>query len=326
MHDSAFMDPGEAPPGLTEFTNSESRLERLLALAYMVSDGPKGIETLAKRAERELHLANREVFGRHLRLAERLHLVQREGTGGLVSATDLTRALQSLDRGSRPKDRILSRYDRIAFASALFKEADYQLMTLVSLIESQPKSHPAAIVVSYFDTTPDLPWPKEGVERNRRLFRESAKTPRLWEHKVSAMVAWLRSLGMVTPSGVYAVTPAGRAALLEWRRGVGEFRRRPLHVAAIATGTPLFDSKPGTSTDLLISEKVTNAIRGARAPLGMVSYEFVHVLSVLSIVVQDGIAVESGAFYEVVKRLWKSGVVRSIVMGREGRPVALTLG
>lgn len=314
---------GELPKGLTEFTNSESKLERVLALSYMLMDGPKTPEVLAKRAGRELGITSLDVLGRHLRLGERLGLLQRSGS--LLNSTDAARALRSLDSNRPVTAGGLSPYDKLALAMWLFREADYQLMTLVAVIGASIDAHPASVTVSYFGSTPNLPWPREGIDRNLRAFRASARTPRLWEHKVTAMVAWLRSLGLVKPTGVYALTDSGRYALKLWQEGTRTFRRSPLRVAAVSTGLSLRDSTPEAPwPDWLVGD-ISQRILASRGTLGMISYEYVWLASTLSLVVEKGIVLEADDFYDIVKSLWKAGVLRSILMGRQGRPVALTV-
>jgi hypothetical protein len=309
--------------GLTEFTSSESRLDRLVSLVAMASGDPVTIMAVEAKAGRDLNLKNREVVGRHIRLAEALGLLMR--AGDRLKTTEAASAVFQLERVRGLEPGGLSQYSRAYLTQALFEVAPFQLARLLLTIDRHQRVPWSTIVISYFRQDGGLPWNRATVEKSLAEFDRTGKTPRLLEHKVACSVGWLRGIGLVSAAGPYSLTPGGSRVLGIWDDSRGEFTRGPVTLSGLAAGveSPVGAKRARTATRVLAV--LTDSIQGFPSAHGLVGYEQLRVFITLSLLIDEGIAVEEVDFYEVVKSAWRAGVVRSIIVGRDGQPSAVTL-
>ncbi len=308
--------------GLTDFTSSESRLSRLLAFPAMVMEGPLSLTTIYSRAKRDLGLGHQEVVGRHIRLGERLGLIEKGD--GRIRASDSALGLFQLQvqRGVRVGD--LDTAARAYLFQRLFTVAPVQLVSLLRCIDRHPRMPWGTVVVDYFRAGDRLPWKQETIAKSLDAFDRSGKVPRLLEHKVSAMIGWLRDLSLVTVSGPFRLTPSGSDILTMWNEATGAFTEGIVHISARALGLPS-SSRPEVKSSRITREAIEEAIAYQPAGSGLVSFDRAYSLTQLTLLLDSQIALEWEAFYDSVKALWREGRVRSIIMGRDGRPNALTL-
>jgi hypothetical protein len=311
----------EATRGITDITNSESKLHRLIEIAFAVAESPRPILAFT-RIMSQMNVSNASVVGRHLRLATQLGLVNLKM--GKVSISGVGRALVALDSTSGSSKPGLSSYDRVFFAIALFREAPVQLMHLLRTIEQEQGRPASSIVIQYFADDGHLPWQAKTVEKNLEKYRETGHVPRLFEHKVSCMIAWMKDLGLVEQQGPYRLATPGREVLALWREEGHEFLAGMTHVAGKLLGGEARDL-PSLDADTRerLARMVADAATMLQTELGMAAYDEVRFFATARLLVKDKIAIESDEFETLTKTAWRQGLIRSVVLGRDGSPSQL---
>ena len=309
-------------PGLTEFTDSESKLSRLVRITSMAVDQPRPFATLVRLSKAQIALNNISVVDRHVRLARRLRLLEK--SNDRFRATDRAKALLKLD-GPPSSSESLSQYDKVFFTQALLQEAPVQLLILMKAIEHEQGRPWGSVVIEYFKHYEYLPWKHQTIVRSLSSYEMSGHVPRLLEHKVSAMAGWLRDLGLTAPRGPPRLTQSGDMLLSHWSMDRHTLDLEPLQAARIVCGIAQAKEFTIRPFDTSIIERATEILRTSPAPFGMVSYEYARFRVTCSLLVESGIVLNENIFRALVDDLWKKGVVRSILMGREGKPEAITL-
>lgn len=311
--------------GITDVTSSESRLGKLVLIGGMLREGPKPLTILRGLIASQVGLRNESVIRRHLRLAETLDLLRTEG--GRARLTGSGRALLSLNRPAALKDLTLSAYDQAYFVEALFDVATLQLVRLMQVIGQERKSEPEAVIIRYFERNGDLPWVQATVRTSLDAFRRSGVVPRLLRHKVTCMVGWLRDLGIVEIPTPYRLTLAGDSILSLWEEDRRRFTTGLAYIAATALsvgGTRMTRLDQKHLPPWLVDYAVEVA-RQTQSGLSMTPFDEASVLCRLKLLVERGIVVEPEDFYELVKEAWRQRKVRSIILGRDGKPAEVRL-
>lgn len=315
----------KGPLGITDVTSSESHLPRLVAILQMFSGGPIPPGALAARVGREFSLNSSAVVSRHLRLGERLQLWSRSES--LVVSTGKGRALLRLLRATGSQDSF-GPPARIIIGAELFSVADIQLGRLVETIDAHEGTPLNAIALAYFRQHTDLPWERRTIRASLESFAETGKVPRLFEHKILAMVGWLRDLGALSSQGSIRLSRAGTLIRHSWDAKAGRFRDSPMRLSAyLAVGT---ESQYPDPHDSDLAATIIQRIRALyhRHPsgLGMIDFDEASTYISTQSLIEKGVVIDERVFYSLIKTAWRDGLVRSIIVGRSGRPAEIMIG
>ena len=311
----------EGERAFADFTDSESRLNRGMAIAWYSAEGPQTIQSVYRFLSSKFSIANREVARRHVKLSQRLLLVSVDN--GILRLGDAGGALLFLDKSVEPPDNQLTEYDKAHLLSTILKSAPLQVGKVLQATAESGGANLKEVVVRFLEIDGSLPWSKQQLTTALSKFRRSRIVSRLFEHKVSCRVNWLRQLEIVRFGWPAELTVKGSRLLEQWEPQGEGFEGEAENITAIAEGfSPrILDTRAALT--LRLPESAGRLSSLLASSLGMASYEQVRRAIAIPLLADSGAILTDNVFRAVVNEAFRKGFVRSVLEGRHGRPSSL---
>jgi hypothetical protein len=308
--------------GIRDITNSESKLVRLLVIASIVDQGYTLVQRLKLQVASELGLKSNAVIGRHVRLAEKLGVLIREGDAIRLSGPG--RILVEYD--DQQGKGHLTDFAIVYFAQELFRVAEAQITRLLDLISEKQNVELDQLAIEYFQRDA-FPWNPQTVRRSLEKYRITREVPRLFVHKVSCMVGWLRDLGLVSEERTCRLTAEGRRVCSLLRSSKSAKEAGLVYLSGLVVGLTSIrrlDTMESPSAESLIGS-VAGIASSIKSEYEIVDYGAARFLVTSKVLLEKHLAVEEAMFYELVRKEWERGMIRGILAGRDGRPSGIVI-
>ncbi len=311
--------------GISDITSSEGRLHRFTLICKVIGS-EKGLtrKKAGHRIEKELGVPfiNKKVIQRHLIILEKLGII--ENRGGLYLLSSEGKALDAMV-DELPLMNDLSFEERVFYFKIMFNSIlKEQLIKFLEVIREQSYMERKKIVYQFFSTNlAQNLWNVTTIEKNLKKLGESRKIPTFFENKFRCMEMWLEDIGLIVrEKNRLSLHEKGKIFLDEIGKLVDKSYEYYGLIGQIFVSnvTPfLYDKHRQIFVELFKkayyrfrSELYTSDIRAIRI------YTCINFL-------KRNIKLEEKEFDEVINTLSLEGIVRSVMLGRDGKPAYVTL-
>jgi hypothetical protein len=310
--------------GISDITSSEGKLERFTQICELIGlekrlTIKRAEELIEKRIGSPFH--NRKVTQRHLVILEKIGLIEKIGEIYILSSEG--KALYELVRKLSRTDG-LSFEEKIFYFKTLFTSIlKNQLIKFLEVIRDHEGEERKKIIGFFFRTelARNL-WSETVIKRN--LIRlESGKIPTFFQNKFGCMEMWLRDLDLVKKLKEKMELEAGTKMFLAKIAKENNLKDKIYELTRIALACEAmpFDYIKHKD-DFLRVFKEAYSLFETRT-------EISDIRSIRTFVCIDlltrKIKMEEEEFYIAVKKLWKEGIIRSVMLGRNGKPAYVVL-
>lgn len=311
--------------GISDISSSEGRLQRFTLICKLIRSERgltrKKVEDLIKkRIGSPFH--HRKVIQRHLIILEKIGVI--ENKGGIYLLSSEGKALYELTNKSSILNELSFNerafYFRIMFTSVL-KD---QLIKFLEVIREHAYEERKKIIFHYFSTelARNL-WNRSTVERNLTRLHESGKIPTFFENKFRCTEMWLEDIGLVVrEKNRLSLKEEGKKVLDETNK-VGDIR----HEIYGLIGRILVCNVTSFHYDKhkhVFLEILREAYPRFKTELDSSDIRALRTFICINLL-KKKIALEEEEFDVVVKNLSLEGVVKSVMLGRDGKPTYITL-
>jgi len=310
--------------GVTDISSSEGKLHRFTQICMLIKSARKlsKPKLYVLMAEKDIGIRNRHVIERHLMLLEKLGMIERLASHYVLRAQG--RVLTELAKGGISSEN-LSLGEKILYFRALFASVlRQQLVELLEIVQANQSSPRKEIVQQYFDTQVARKlWNVSVIDRNLSKLRETGKVPSFFANKFGCMEMWLKDLGLLeTGNHTIALAPAVPNAVEMLRDDEASKSHIYELAGAIHVGRVTgFDSKRDFD-ELVRLLKGSSKIFALET--GVTDFEASKTHVCISLLMR-GRVLESSEFDEMIRILVAKRIVRSVMLGRDGKPAYITL-
>jgi hypothetical protein len=311
--------------GISDISSSEGRLRRFTFLCKIIKS-EKGLtrKRLESLVEKEIGspFRNKTVIQRHLIILEKIGLI--ESSGGLYTLSSDGKALCELT----PESQIitpLSFEEQVIYLKALFTSSlKYQLIELLEVVRLYSNKSRKEMISNYFSTElAQSLWNKTTIEKNLKRLNESGKIPTFFENKFRCMEMWLEDTGLIKKEKNKILLKPSAEKFLDRIKEESIIRNEIyglIGTVLIGKGVSFNYSKHREEFLTRFKEayplfKSGSDISDIRA---IMTYVCVSLL-------KNRIIVEEESFNKAVKSLWSEGIVKSVMLGRDGKPAHVVL-
>jgi len=310
--------------GVTDISTSEGKLNRFTQICMLLKSARKlsKPKLYVLLAEKDIGIRNRHVIERHLILLEKLGMIERLGSHYVLRAQG--QVLTELAKGEissgnlNPAEKIL--YFKALFTSVLRQ----QLVELLAIAYANQGAPRKMIVQQYFRTeVAQKLWNPRVIERNLSEVRETGKVPPFFAHKFGCMEKWLRDVGLLeTTDRTLATSPNVPHIIDPLRDGdVAQSRIYQLAQAILVGRATKFDSERHFG-ELVRLVKLSSRLFALET--GMTDIDAMRTFTCINLLM-EGHLLESAEFDSTIGILVAKRILRSVMLGRDGKPAYVTL-
>jgi len=308
---------------LTDITTSEGNLTRLSLICEIIARIRTSDSTeLFKTIKEETGLTNNKVIGRHLHILTTLGLVTKVFGTYLVTSSG-----KALVKFHAKGSNVLNKTEKIMFFKSFFCSIPEQLYWVIHTIG---KKHRAGInenAIEYFYSSPARAiWLKTIDRAVRKKFDKDRPLTRGMINKFETMLYWLSQLDFVKKQEIIRLTEKGLKLL---RIFPANANAKELSVKVYSIATQLYNEENFQQYDQNIHKKeLINVLREAYQ-LFRGEQDLSDLIAIQeftsAIFASSGIILEQTRFYEIIQELALDGTVKSIILGRDGKPAFLVM-
>lgn len=307
--------------GISDISSSEAKLERFSKVCVIIRARPGQSRLALYRSFKLLGIINKKIVDRHIAISEKLDLIRRHGEAYGISANGKAISAFASERGGGTltvEERAL--YFRILMRSL----AKTQLLELLLAVQGEQSGLRRDVIVRFFRTDfAQRLWEKEVIERNLRKMGANAHAPipRFFVHKFGCLQGWLRDLSVIGSSSGRLFLTDGVGPLLSKIRNCSD--NDIYHLAArLYFGTAReFDYEIHKEIYVDLFRKAFSLFGFETGASDVKSIRtYVCVRSLLK-----GIILEEKTFDNSLRLLSIDRIIRSVILGRDGKPHSVTL-
>lgn len=307
--------------GLTDITTSEGNLGRLGLICRIIAEARTLSQAkLYKIIKGQAGLSNPKVIGRHLHILKTVGLVAKRSES--YFATGRGKALYKLHPQSAD---ILGDSERTIFFKSFFVSIPEQLYWLVHIVGSNEGASLDKIALQYFFSSPAKNiWIKTIEYAAKRQTVDGLLTEGML-NKFDTMLYWLSQLRILEKKKTVWLTEKGRNLLKSLSQKDNlDFSLEVYYCSAMLYGNEnvqQFDFSKHRTDFINVLREGNHLFRSEQELSDLVAVqEFVSAVFAIS-----GIALEEKRFYEIIQELGLDGTIRSIILGRDGKPAFLVM-
>ena len=310
--------------GISDISSSEGRLHRFTLICKLIGSQRgltrKKVEDLIKKRIGS-PFNNKKVIQRHLIILEKIDII--ENRGGIYLLSSEGKALYELTNETHRRDLSFNErafYLRMILTSVLRE----QLITFLEVIREHTQEMRKEVIFHLFSTemARNL-WNASTIKRNLTRLHESGKIPTFFENKFRCMEMWLEDLGLVVrEKNKLSLTEEGRIVLDE----IGKIDNIKYEVYGL-TGCILIGNVTPFRYDKhrkVFLKMLREAYPRFKTELSASDIRALKTFTCINLL-KKKITLEEDEFDEVVKNLKLEGVVRSVMLGRDGKPAYISL-
>lgn len=309
--------------GISDITSSEGKLERFTKICELIGSEKRvarnRVEKLIqKRIGSPFH--NRKVTQRHLVILEKMGIIGKMGEIYVLSSEG--KALYELVRkSSRPNG--LSLEERVFYFKMLFTSVlKNQLIKLLEVICEHESEERRKIIGHFFRTelARNL-WNKTVIERN--LTRLGGRIPTFFQNKFGCMELWLKDLGLMKRLKQKIELGTGAKTFLAKVAKEGNLKDKIYELIGIALTCEAipFDYVKHKDEFLQIFKE---AYLLFKTQADISDIRSIRTFVCINLLMKK-IKMEEKEFDVAAEKLWKEGIIRSIMLGRDGKPAYVVL-
>jgi len=311
--------------GISDISSSEGRLRRFTFLCKIIRS-EKGLtrKRLENLAEKEIGspFKNKTVLQRHLIILENMGLI--ETSEGLYTLSSDGKALCELT----PECQIitpLSFEEQVIYLRALFTSPlKYQLIEFLETVRLYSDRNRKDIISNYFSTElAKSIWNKTTIEKNLKKLNETGKIPTFFENKFRCMEMWLEDTGIIKKEKDKILLRCSAEKFLSGIKEESSIKNKIYELI----GTVLIDKWVSFSyskheEEFLVKFKEAYRLFKGESNISDIRAIMTYVCVKL---LKNRIVIEEESFYEAIKSLWSEGIVKSVMLGRNGKPAHVLL-
>jgi hypothetical protein len=313
--------------GVSDITSSESKLKRFTLLCRIVrSERGLNVKKLTRLAKEKIGtpFKNPNVSARHIAILQKINLI--ENLQGVYVLTGDGKALCELANDSiDTQTQTLTFGERVIFLKNMFSSVlRRQLVELLSTVQQSGDGSKKKIINSFFSTQLAMNiWNRITVERNLTKLRESGKIPTFFENKFTCMLNWLEDIKLIQRTDKKIETSeSGRTLLNELN--VSDLSRKNMSktLAKVLIGeTSLLNYSEHKEIFL---ETFREAYSHFKIDSNVSDIRAIQIFVYVDLL-KRGILMEDATFATMINRLSLDGIIRSVMLGRDGKPAYLAL-
>jgi len=310
--------------GISDISSSEGKLRRFTFLCKVIRS-EKGLtrKKLENLAEKRIGspFQNRTVTQRHLIILEKTGLI--ENLGGIYALSSEGKALCELAPESNVTQ--LSFEERVIYFKTMFTSIlKEQLKEFLEVVQQYTNKTRKEIISHYFSTelARNL-WNKATIEKNLIRLHEGGKIPTFFENKFRCMEMWLEDIGLVKREKDKIILKPNVEILLDEIRKKSDIKNKIYELmGAILIGqTQLFDYSKHREAFLKIFKKAYSLFK-----TGSDISDIKAIMTFVCVnLLKNRIIMEEEKFNVLIKSLWSEGVIKSVMLGRDGKPAYVVL-
>lgn len=307
--------------GISDISSSEAKLKRFADLCEKIGAKPGKNRAALFRAMKLLGIESTKVVERHVEILKKINLMR--NLGEVYTLTGDGKALSQL-ASERADIHSLSSEERAFFFKTLMTSiAKRQLIEFLLSVKEEITGLRKDVILRFFGTDfAHSLWKKEIVDKNLMKLRSNEREmPRFFEHKFRCMETWLRDISLVAKSGDKILLTDGATTILPelqassgtdiyhinaklYYQNANDFdfsRDRKVYVPLFRQAFSHFQFDTGASDLRAIRPYVCTKLLKA------------------------GLILEGKEFDETVRMLSTERIIRSVILGRDGKPQSITL-
>jgi len=310
--------------GVTDISSSEGKLHRLTQICMLMKSARKlsKQKLIVLLAEKDIGIRNKHVIERHLMLLEKLGMIERLGSHYVLRAQG--QVLTELAKGGISSGN-LSLGEKILYIKALFGSVlRQQLVELLAVACANQGAPRKRVIQLYFRTeVAQKLWNPRVIERNLSRLGETGKVPPFLAHKFGCMEMWLKDVGLLGTADRTLITGPNTPHVVESLRD-GDAAQRSIYQLAnvILVGRATrFDSERHFE-ELVGLVKLSSKLFALET--GMTDIEAMRTFTCIKLLM-EGHVLESMEFDSMIGILVAKRILRSVMLGRDGKPAYVTL-
>lgn len=305
--------------GISDISSSEGKLWRFTNICHIVNslDNPSKNEVI-NSVKALIGLSNQNVIERHLSILKRLNIIEYIETKYVL--TGIGKALIELSKSSKNES---TKEEKIFYFTLMFSSVlKEQLIDVLRAVYENEFQSRREIIAYYFDRNiARAVWGNEIVDKNLNKLRSTNKIPSFMGNKFGCMEMWLTDLDIVKRYN-------GKLKLVEITKSVV---RRMLEsndisnkiyelagVALIGDVMPFDNIKHQYKLESLLR----TSYKAFSTHQNLIDYKGIMKVICTRFLVMR-IKIEEEDFDRAIKQLWLEGRVRSVMLGRDGKPAYL---
>lgn len=306
---------------LTDITTSEGNLSRLSLICEIIArarlhDRAK----LYKAITEEAGITNPKVIGRHL------HILKTIGLIGDVHETYLvTSRGKALVKLRNQRVKVINKAEKVVFFKSFFTSIPEQLFWVIYIVGKNERALLEEIAHEYFYFSPARSiWIRTIKRAIQRGSKKDKTLTRGMRNKFETMLYWLSQLDILKKGNRVWLTKNGLKLLDAFPRNVGDAPSSVYHLAALlyyGQFIKFFDLNRQKNDLINVLREGNRSFRGEQNLSDIVAVqEFAS-----AILVTNGIVLEEKRFYEAIQELSFDGTIKSVILGRDGKPAFLVM-
>lgn len=310
--------------GISDISSSEGRLRRFTFLCRIIKS-EKGLtrKRLESLAEKEIGspFKNKKVLERHLIILEKIGLI--ENYGDFYTLSSDGKALCELT----PECRIitpLSFEEQVIYLKALFASSlKHQLIEFLEVVRLCSNKNRKEIISKYFSTElAKSLWNETTVEKNLKRLNETGKIPTFFENKFRCMEMWLEDTGLIEKEKDKISLKFSAEKFLNGIKDSSVKNKIYGLIGTVLIGEGILFDYSKHKEKFLVKFKEAYPLFKGESNISDIRAIMTYVCVSL---LKNRIIIEEESFYEAVKLLWSEGIVKSVMLGRNGKPAHVLL-
>ena len=315
--------------GITDITTSEGNLKRFSQICKLIGDQRRALprSKVVQLIKEQIGLTNAKVIGRHISILEKLSIL--ENKEGMYILSSEGKVLYNFIEDLQDKNA-LSPCEIAFYFRMLFTHFFGQLYLLLKTIDDHKGKARDDIIIKYFENEDLKLWKKETVNENLRMFREKGKVSGFFENKFRCMEKWLYDLKFIEKTKKsLKLTYEGKKCLVEIDKITAQKKEINDEIYGIASSLlnlkpdPFDFENPEHKKNLIGLFK--EAYLKFEAKLRLSDLKAIRCWICVILLTKYNIILEEKEFDFLLNALSREGVIRSVMVGRNGRPSFVTI-
>lgn len=268
----------------------------------------------------EAGITNSKVISRHLHILKTIGFIRDVHETYLV--TSRGKALVKL---RSQKVKIINKAEKIMFFKSFFTSIPEQLYWVTYVVGKNENATLEKNAHEYFYFSPARNiWIRTIKRAIRRGTNKNKTLTRGMKNKFETMLYWLSQLDILRKGNRVWLTKNGLKLLDVFPRNVSEIPSSVYHMASLlyyGQNIQIFDLTRHKNELVDVLREGNRLFRGEQNLSDIVAVqEFVA-----AILVTNGIVLEERRFYEIIQELSFDGTIKSVILGRDGKPAFLVM-
>ncbi|MEM3612660.1 MAG: hypothetical protein QW090_04815 [Candidatus Bathyarchaeia archaeon] len=311
--------------GISDISSSEGKLRRYTLLCKIIRSEKKLTrKKLESLAEEKIGppFKNKTVLQRHLTILEKMGLIERFEDLYTLSSDgkalcELTPDYQNITH--------LSFEEKAVYLKALFTSSlRYQLIEFLEVVQLHSDKDRREIISNYFSTELARSlWSEITIEKNLKRLNETGKIPTFFENKFRCMEMWLEDVGLIKKEKNKILLNPFVNKFLEKIKNESLIKSKIFEImGTVLINNGVVFSYSMHRGEFLIKFKEAYQLFKSESNISDIRAIMAYVCVSL---LKSGIILEEDSFYETIKVLWSEGLVKSVMLGRDGKPAHVLL-